>query len=99
MAATTFPHADAGTRSDPAAGQFAMACSVAVFVAYSLVLGVAHDLSPWDAALGGAANALPTVAFAIIAFRTVARRLVGRGTPALAAGHALLAVAYALGTY
>ncbi|HEY0116832.1 MAG TPA: LytTR family DNA-binding domain-containing protein [Allosphingosinicella sp.] len=89
----------APSRAPPSPTRIALAAAPIVFVVYAVALGVALDLGLAEALAGSAANTIPTLLFALPAYRIVATLLVGRRPVLQVAGHAVLAVAYAVLTY
>lgn len=70
-----------------------------VFVAYSVTLWVANDLTVSTALAGGAANTAPVILFGAAARRLIIDRLIGRGPWVQVAGHAVTCAAYSLLAY
>jgi two-component system, LytTR family, response regulator len=86
-------------RPPPSLARLALVGAAVVFVAYAVAVGLARDLTLGQALAGSLANTVPTVLFALVAYRLVGSRLVGRPVAVQLAGHALLGAVYALLTY
>jgi hypothetical protein len=68
--------------------------TAAIFVAYTVTLWVALNLSFWAAVVGGAANTVPVIVFGALAYQIIKSRLVGRGLAFQCAGHLVLSLAF-----
>jgi hypothetical protein len=68
--------------------------TAAIFVAYTVTLWVALNLSFWAAVVGGAANTVPVIVFGALAYHIIKSRLVGRGLAFQCAGHLVLSLAF-----
>ena len=73
-----------------------LAAIVVIFIAYTLTVWVALDLSFAAAVAGGAANTVPVVIFGMAARHIIARWLAGRRIVVQVAGHLVLCAAFAL---
>ncbi len=78
---------------------FTVICGLIILAAYAVTLGVARDLTIFQALVGGAANALPTTLFGVAAYWFVRKRLVGRPLLLQAPGHLITGALYAILTY
>lgn len=67
-----------------------------IFVAYTLTVWVALDLSFGSAVLDGAANTVPVIVFGALARRIMIRRLAGKDVLIQIAGHVVLCLAFCL---
>ena len=70
-----------------------------VLVAYTLTLFVARDLSVGDALVAGAANAVPTLVFGIVAWRLIVNHVVGRAPAIQVAAHVGIGAGFSLLSY
>ncbi len=83
----------------PSGLAFAVMCGLAVLGAYAVTLGIARDLTLFQALVGGAANALPTTLFGIGAYWLVRKQLIGRPFLIQAPAHVVVGLLYAITTY
>jgi hypothetical protein len=86
-------------KAQPTPARLAIAGGAIVFILYALALGVSRDLTLFEAFAGSLANTLPTMLFALAAYRLVVVWLVGRRMAVQIAGHVVLGTAYAAATY
>jgi hypothetical protein len=86
-------------RRPPGLARLALVGTPIVFVAYAVAVGLARDLTLGHALAGSLANTIPTVLFALAAYRIVGGWLVGRPIAVQIAGHAALGAAYAVLAY
>lgn len=87
------------TTTYPGLKRLALTGGLVVFAAYAFVLWVSRDLSLVEAAVGSLANTVPTVLFALVAYRIVGDWLIGRPTGLQIGGHFVLGAAYSVMTY
>lgn len=85
--------------AQPSALVFALACSAVVFIAYAITLGVARDFTLLQAAIGSAANTVPTVVLGLAAYWLIRTYLVDRILVIQATGHVVIGAAFSLVTY
>jgi two-component system LytT family response regulator len=83
----------------PSALAFAVACTAVVFVAYAITFVVARNFTLFQAAIGSAANTIPTVLFGLGAYWLVRTYLVVRNPIIQAAGHLAIGAAFSLLAY
>ncbi|HEX8232273.1 MAG TPA: LytTR family DNA-binding domain-containing protein [Caulobacteraceae bacterium] len=75
------------------------AATAGVFVAYSITVWAALDLSVPEALAGGAANTVPVIVFGLPARQLIVRGLVGRPLALQVAGHLVLGAAFTVFAY
>lgn len=83
----------------PGGVAFALACAAVVFAAYAVTLGVARSFTPLQAAVGSAANTIPTMLFGLSAYWVVRKYLIDRPLFVQVAGHAVVGASFSVLTY